>query len=926
MVESFDPSMNILYRRERQLDHIFLPESVAVIGATENPGSVGRTVMQNLLSGSFKGKLFPVNPKRPSVLGVKAYPSVASLPQKVDLAVIVTPAKAVPQLIKECADAGIPAAVIISAGFKEMGPPGIALEQEILEYARRGKMRIIGPNCLGVMNPIFGLNATFAAGMALKGSVAFISQSGALCTAVLDWSLREKVGFIAFVSIGSMVDVNWGDLINYFGSDPATKSILIYMESIGDSRSFLSAAREVALTKPIILIKAGRTAESAKAAASHTGSLAGSDEALTAALKRVGVMRVDAIADLFSMAEILSKQPRPKGPHLSIVTNAGGPGVIATDALIRNGGKLTELSPQTMKALNELLPPHWSRNNPIDILGDANADTYAKAVEIAAADSHSDGILVILTPQDMTDSTGTAEKLKEFKARTHFDKPLLASWMGAESVQKGDEILTHAGIPSFEFPDLACKTFAGMWRYSYNLKAIYEIPALPDSSSDDSALHEQQGGQPGAKHRALQKIFEQARKENRTILDEFESKQVLEAYGIPTVPTRVAKSAQEAGEIADAMGFPIVLKLYSRTITHKTDVGGVKLNLKNREAVLKAYEEIHASVKKLAGEKHFEGVTVQPMIKLEGYELILGSTIDEQFGPILLFGSGGQLVEVYQDRALALPPLTTTLARRMMEQTKIYSALQGVRGRKAVDLNQLEQILVRFSNLVVEQPWIKECDINPLLASPDQLIALDARVILHDPKTKPEDLPKPAIRPYPVQYVESCKIGSGKGQVSFLIRPIRPEDEPLVVEFHKDLSSETVRQRYLKELHYDERVAHERLLRICFNDYDREIALVAQIKSGKGKGGEIAGIIRLTKIPGTSDAVFALTVKDKWQNKQIGSKLLEKIMHVAKEEKIQHMAAFMLPENYQMEKLCKRFGFSLHPQGKYIYAEVSLSS
>ncbi len=907
MEESFDPSMNILYRREQQLDHIFWPKAVAVIGATENPGSVGRTVMQNLLATSFGGEIFPVNPKRPDVLGVKAYPNIRSLPKKMDLAVIVTPAKAVPEIIRECADAGIPAAVIISAGFKEMGAPGIAMEQEILAYAQKGKMRIIGPNCLGVMNPISGLNATFAAGMALKGKVAFISQSGALCTAVLDWSLREKVGFSAFVSIGSMVDVNWGDLINYFGNDASTKSILIYMESIGDSRSFLSAAREVALTKPIILIKAGRSAESAKAAASHTGSLAGSDEALTAALRRVGVLRVDTIADLFSMAEVLSKQPRPKGPHLTIVTNAGGPGVIATDALIANGGKLAELSPQTMEALNRLLPPHWSRNNPIDVLGDASADTYAKTVEIAAADPHSDGILVILTPQDMTDSVGTAEKLKEFKQKTHFDKPILASWMGAASVQKGDEILTDFGIPSFEFPDLACKTFAAMWRYSYNLKGIYEIPTLSDFTTDDPAIK--------AKHRSLQKIFSQARAENRTILDEYESKQVLEAYGIPTVPTKVAKSADEAGKIALEMGFPIVLKLYSRTITHKTDVGGVKLNLANIDAVKKAYEEIHSSVKKLAGESHFQGVTVQPMIKLEGYELILGSTVDEQFGPVVLFGSGGQLVEVYQDRALAIPPLTTTLARRMMEQTKIYTALQGVRGRKTVDLSRLEQILVRFSDLVVEQPWIKECDINPLLASPDNLIALDARVILHDPNTKQEDLPKPAIRPYPSQYIENWELKDPKIQIA--IRPIRPEDEPLLVEFHRDLSHETVRQRFLKELNYSERVAHERLVRICFNDYDREIALVAAVKSSN----EIAGIIRLTKIPGSSDGTFALTVKDRWQNKKIGNKLMQKILEVAKEEKIKKVSAFMLEENFQMQKLCKRFGFTLHPQGKYILAE-----
>jgi len=903
--------MNILHRREQRLDHIFWPKTVAVIGATENPGSVGRTVMQNLLATSFGGEVFPVNPKRPSVMGVKAYPNIQSVPKKIDLAVIVTPAKAVPEIIRDCADAGVPAAVIISAGFKEMGAPGIALEQEILEHARKGKMRIIGPNCLGVMNPISGLNATFAAGMALKGKIAFISQSGALCTAVLDWSLREKVGFSAFVSIGSMVDVDWGDLIDYFGSDSATKSILIYMESIGECRSFLSAAREVALTKPIILIKAGRSEESAKAAASHTGSLAGSDEALTAALRRVGVLRVDSIADLFSMAEILSKQPRPKGPHLTIVTNAGGPGVIATDALIANGGKLSELSPETMDALNHLLPPHWSRNNPIDILGDASAETYAKAVEIASADPHSDGILVILTPQDMTDPTATAEKLKEFKEKKHLDKPILASWMGAGSVQKGDLILTHSGIPSFEFPDLACKTFAAMWRYSYNLKGIYEIPALSDFTPDDPAIQ--------AKHLAIQKIFSQARSEKRTLLDEFESKQVLEAYGIPTVPTQVARSAEEAGQIAVAMGFPIVLKLYSRTITHKTDVGGVKLNLPNLESVKKAYEEIHSSVKKLAGEKHFQGVTVQPMIKLEGYELILGSTIDEQFGPVLLFGSGGQLVEVYQDRSLALPPLTTTLARRMMEQTKIYTALHGVRGRKGVDLDQLEQILVRFSNLIAEQPWIKECDINPLLASPDRLLALDARIILHEPSLKEEDLPKPAIRPYPIQYIETCEIAEDhKKKIPLIIRPIRPEDEPLVVHFHKDLSNETVRQRFLKELNYEERVAHERLLRICYNDYDREIALVAQLKGTD----EIAGIIRLSKIPGTADATFALTVKDRWQNRKIGNKLMQKILQVAKEEKIKKISAYMLQENFQMQKLCKHFGFALHPKGKYVLAEL----
>ncbi|MDE3047377.1 MAG: acetate--CoA ligase family protein, partial [Verrucomicrobiota bacterium] len=761
--DSFDPSMNILHRRSPQLDHIFSPKTVAVVGATENEGSVGRTVMQNL--SCFKGEVFPVNPKRPSVLGIKAYPDLKSIPKKVELVVIVTPAKAVPQIISEAADLKIPAAVIISAGFKEMGPPGIALEQEILKHARRSQMRIIGPNCLGVMNPINQFNATFAAGIAHPGNIAFISQSGALCTAVLDWSLSEKVGFSAFVSIGSMVDVDWGDLIDYFGNDPHTQSVLIYMESIGNPRSFLSAAREVSLTKPIILIKAGRSAESAKAAASHTGALAGSDEAFSAALKRVGVLRVDTIAELFSLTESLAKQPRPKGPHLTIVTNAGGPGVIATDALVASGGKLAALSKQSMDELNAFLPAPWSHNNPVDILGDADSTRYAKAIEIIAKDPDTDGILVILTPQDMTDSVGTAEQLKRF---AHIGKPILASWMGAKSVAKGDAILTEEGIPSFSFPDLACKTFANMWNYTFNLTQIYETPKAVPSET---------------KHRDLEAMFKKVLSENRTILDEVESKKVLASYNIPCTPTEVAHNPKEAAQLAKGMGFPVVLKVYSKTITHKTDVGGVKLNLPSVEAVEKAYQEIESSVYKLVGKEHFQGVTVQPMIKLEGYELILGSTVDLEFGPVMLFGSGGQLVEVYKDRALGLPPLTTTSAKRMMEQTKIFEALKGVRGRKAIDLKKLEEILVQFSNLIVEQPWIKECDINPLLASPDRLIALDARVILHDPKTKKEDLPKPAIRPYPVQYVEHWKLSDG---TPVTIRPIRPDDEPAMTRFHKD--------------------------------------------------------------------------------------------------------------------------------------------
>lgn len=894
--ENFDPSLNILHRSQKKLDAIFHPKTIALIGATETANSVGRTLLWNLLRSPFGGTVYPVNPKRSSVLGIKAYPSVADVPDEIDLAVIVTPAKAVPQIISQCVDAGVKSSVIISAGFKEVGEKGIEMEQKILEIAKKGNMRIIGPNCLGVMNPVTGLNATFAADIALKGNIAFISQSGALCTAVLDWSFDANVGFSGFVSIGSMLDVSWGDLITYFGQDPNTKSILIYMESVGDTRAFLSAAREVALTKPIILIKAGRTEESAKAAASHTGSLAGSDDVLNAALKRVGVLRVDTISDLFSMAEVLSKQQLPRGPNLAVITNAGGPGVIATDALILEGGKLAKISENTFAELNKILPEQWSHNNPIDVLGDASAELYAKAIEIVSKDPHSDGILVILTPQDMTDPTKTAEEITRY---AHIEnKPLLASWMGSKHVKKGSEILNQAGIPTFAYPDTACKAFAYMWKYSESLRGIYEIPTLFEDFEDESLVLQRK--------KEIDRIFEKVREEKREILDEFESKKVLELYQIPVVPTYVAVTKEEAVEYAEKIGFPVVLKLFSKTITHKTDVGGVKLRLRNKDTVKLAYEEIYESVKKKVGKEHFQGVTVQPMIELSGTEIILGSSIDPEFGPVILFGRGGQLVEVFKDRALALPPLNSTLAKRMMEQTQVLEVLKGVRGQKGCDLVELEKILVRFSDLIAEHPEIKEFDINPLLASDKQIIALDARIVLHEADLADDELPELAIRPYPLKYVESWVL---KDHTPVVIRPIRPEDEPLVVKFHKDLSEHTVRQRFLKMVHYDERVARDRLVRICFNDYDREIALVVEMTVGDYK--EILGICRLSKVPGSENAVFTVTIKDKWQNKGIGTKLLEKICLIAKDEKVKTIFAELLSENIEMQKLLKKHQFSI---------------
>ncbi len=887
------PSTVLRLAAKRPLDPFFAPSSVAVIGATEKPGSVGRTVFWNLIGSPFGGIVFPVNPKRGSILGVKAYPNIAALPERVELAVIVTPAPAVPGVLRECVEAGITAAIVISAGFKESGAEGAALELQLVSEARRGNMRVIGPNCLGVMSPISGLNATFAGAMARPGNVAFISQSGALCTAVLDWSLRESVGFSAFISIGSMADVGWGDIIDYLGDDPRTKAIVIYMESIGDARSFLSAAREVALTKPIVVIKTGRTTAAAKAAASHTGALTGSDEVLDAAFRRCGVLRVQSIAELFYMAEILAKQPRPSGRRLSIVTNAGGPGVLATDELVARGGELAPLTPETVDALSRILPAHWSHGNPIDVLGDAEPDRYAQALDIVAKDPNSDGMLVILTPQSMTDPTGTAERLKE--RATSYGKPVLASWMGGANVTAGESILSRANIATFPYPDTAARVFVYMWRYMDNLRGVYETPTLPADTNG------------GGERERVETLVRDVRRTRRTLLTEFESKQVLAAYGIPTVDTRPAPSEDDAVRAARALGYPVVLKLLSKTITHKSDVGGVELHIADDAAVRAAYRRIQTSVEAKAGPGHFEGVTVQKMIKRDGYELILGSSIDPSFGPVLLFGSGGQLVEVYRDRALALPPLTTTLARRMMERTKILAALRGVRGRAAIDLAALEELLVRFSWLVVEQPMIKEIDVNPLLASGEGLVALDARVLLHDPDTTDDKLPSSAIRGYPKQYIGRWVAKDG---TAFTIRPIRPEDEPAMEKFHGTLSERAVYMRYFRTFHIDQRTAHERLTRICFIDYDRGMVLVAE-RDSPGAEREIIGVGRLTKIPGSNDSEFALLVTDRYQNKGLGTELLSRLVDIARREKIHRVTGEILLENRDMQRVCEKLGFTM---------------
>jgi len=893
-----DPASSLLSQSYHPLDVLFTPKSVAVIGATERPLSVGRTVMWNLIRNPFGGMVFPVNPKRKSVLGIKTYPAIADVPEAVDLAIIATPAATVPGIVRECVNVGVKAAIILSAGFREVGPSGIELEQQVLAEARRGNLRIVGPNCLGIMRPQTGFNATFASAIAHPGSVGFISQSGALCTAILDWSLRENVGFSAFVSIGAMLDVNWGDLIDYLGDDPYTQSIILYMESIGDARSFLSAAREVALTKPIIVIKAGRTEAAAEAAKSHTGALAGSDEVLDAAFRRCGVLRVSSINDLFNMAEVLAKQPRPKGRRLTILTNAGGAGVLATDSLIRGGGELAQLTPETIHALDTLLPQHWSHQNPIDILGDADSARYAKTLEIAAKDPNSDGLLVILTPQAMTEPLQTAQSLADMVRSPQSPlkhKTVLASWMGGEQVADGEALLNQAGIFTLPYPDMAVQVFNYMGRYNYNLRGLYETPMLSENGAENSA-----------QARAL---LEQVRQCDRTLLTEPESKQLLASYGIPVVETRVAIDETEAVALADRIGYPVVLKLYSETVTHKTDVGGVRLNLPDADTVRRAFQAIAQSVTEKVGPGHFQGVTVQPMLRLQGYELIVGCSYDPQFGPVLLFGTGGHLVEVFRDRALALPPLTTTLARRMMEQTQIYQALNGVRGQAPVNLEALEQLLVHFSHLVVEQRQIKEIDINPLLVSSDRLIALDARVVLHDADQSLETLPRLAIRPYPLHYVQTWQTKDG---VEVVIRPIRPEDEPLMVKFHNTLSEESVYFRYAHMVKLSHRVAHDRLTRICFIDYDRVMALVVEGQNSATGEPEIWAAGRLTKLHGLHQAEFSMLVSDRIQGQGVGTELLRRLVQIGRDEKLESIIADILPENRAMQRVAQKLGFQLH--------------
>ena len=866
---------------------MFTPESVAVIGATEAPGSIGRALMENLKS--YHGLLYPVSLKRDTILGVPAFPKIGAVPDHVDLAIIATPAATVPEVVQECAEAGVTGAIIVSAGFKECGSFGAKLEEAII--ARRGRMRIIGPNCLGVMIPRLDLNATFAPRLAKDGHLAFVSQSGALCSSVLDWSLREGVGFSGFFSVGSMADVNWGDFIYYLADDWHTGSILIYMESVGNARSFFSAAREVALTKPIIVLKVGRTSLGAKAVMSHTGAPAGSDEVFDAAFQRAGILRVNTVDELFGMAEVLGKQPRPHGSRLAIVTNGGGPGALAADALIEGNGSLANLSDQTIETLNNLLPPFWSRSNPVDLVGDAKANQYAAAVDALIKDPNNDALLIILTPQATAEPTVTAERLKSLISTRQ--KPILACWMGGNAVAEAEALLNASGVPTFDHPDAAARAFCLMAQYSSNLRALYETPVLLTGSPEESRREQ------------VETILREVREAGRTLLTQVEAKEILSSYGIPVVEIRLAKNEAEAVAFLRS---PVVLKGDSEVATDKGTADQVKFDSRSPAEVRTAYRSIQTQVGNLTDPDAFQALTIQPMVSSDGVELILAKRIDPNFGPIILFGAGGPLVEVWRDRAIGLPPLNVTLAKRLMERTHIYAALNGGAGRPQADLDALEKLLIRFSQLVAEQPLIKEIDVHPLLASPRGVMVLDARMILSEPDQPAASLSELVIRPYPMQYVREWKFADG---TPVFIRPIRPEDEPLTVDFHKSLSEETAHLRYFGFIKGEALISHERLVQICYSDYDREINLVAERIQPGWNQRQIIAIARLIKSYGVNEAEFAMVISDDWQGKGLGTKLLRDLLEIGCTEGLERIVGYVLPENYVMQRICRKQGFEV---------------
>jgi len=871
------------------LSPLFSPKSVAVFGASDRPDSVGQIVFQNMMESGFEGALYPINSKHAEIQGKRAYAAIAEIGEHVDLAVVATPPQTVPGIIESCGLRGVKAAVIITAGFGETGQKGAALERDMLEAARRFGIRLIGPNCLGIMRPSIGLNATFNRGGANAGNIAFVSQSGALCTAILDWAQCNDVGFSSVVSMGSSTDVDFGEILDYLVSDASTHSILMYIEGIRNARSFMSALRAAARLKPVILVKVGRHAAGSKAAMSHTASLVGADDVFDAAVRRAGVVRVQTVTQLFTAAKALSCGFRPVGNRLAIVTNGGGPGVMAADRAADLGLAMAALSEATIAALNQQLPPNWPHANPVDIIGDAGTDRYHHAVKACLEDDNVDGVLAILTPQAMTKPLESAEAMIAL-ANTH-SKPLLTCWMGEAQVAAARDAFALARKPHFRTPEPAVEVFSHLSAYYRNQKLLMQMPG-PFSHHVEPDVE------------SARLIIEGAMLAHRKVLSEMESKALLSAFHIPVAKTMIARSPGEALLIAQQLGFPVAMKVNSPDITHKSDAGGVLLNLNNAHEVRAAYQHICDNIQHNRPNAQMDGISIEPMVvKPNGRELMIGVTGDPVFGPVITFGAGGTAVEIMGDRAVALPPLNSFLVKDLIQNTRIAKMLGAFRNMAPANMAALEDVLLRVSEMVCELPLLKEMDINPLILDENGALAADARVVVEYRQPSADRYAHMAIYPYPTQLVTPWQLADG---TDITIRPIRPEDAGMEQKFVRELSEESKYFRFMSSLH---ELTETMLVRLTQIDYSREMALIA-VTLEQDQEIEL-GVARYAINPDGDTCEFALVIADKLQGKGLGQKLMVSLMEAARDKGLSVIEGEVLNNNHKMLKLMTRLGFTI---------------
>ena len=874
---------------QHYLRKLFSPKSVAVIGASGRANAVGEIVFRNMLGSGYKGSLYPVNPAHQEVQGQRTYATIEKIESPVELAVICTEAETVPGIIETCGKHGVRAAVVLSAGFTEIGARGAALERTMLANAKNYGVRIIGPNCLGIIRTAIGLNATFFNGSVKAGNLALVSQSGALCTAILDWAPANDIGFSSVVSMGAASDVDFGEILDYLATDVQTSSILLYVEGVRKARGFMSALRAAARSKPVFVIKVGRHDAGSRAVMSHTGALVGSDDVFDAALRRAGVVRVESIDGLFSAAKSLASPHRYRGNRLAIITNGGGPGVMAIDRAVDLGVSVASLSPETVERLSQVLPAIWSHNNPVDIIGDATPQRYRDAVGICMEDPGVDGVLVILTPQAMTQPLEVAKLLVE-DAGT-FSKPLLTSWMGAAQTMDGRAQFAQAGIPSFSTPEAAVEAYSYITAYYSNQRLLAQVPE-PLSHHDVPDLA-------GARM-----VIESVLAERRKVLSEMESKALLSAFHIPVANTVVARSPSEALLLAEEFGFPVAMKINSPDITHKSDAGSVKLNLMNAGAVRTAYNEIIEEVKTNRPDARIDGIALQPMVcKPNGRELTVGVISDPLFGPVISFGAGGTAVEVLRDRAIALPPLNGFLVRELISGTRIAKLLGSFRHMPPVQMEALESLLLRVSEMVCELPWLKEMDINPLIVDEHGLVAVDARVVVDHAPASADRYAHMAIHPYPAHLATHWQLPDG---VDITIRPMRPEDAAIEQEFVRHLSEEA---KYFRFMHAVQELSEPMLVRFTQLDYDRELALIA-VTEEQGREIEI-GVCRYAINPDGESCEFALVVSDQWQHKAIGHRLMGSLLDAARSKGLKAMGGEVMASNHEMLKLVATLGFTV---------------